>query len=117
MSQPIWIWPERSGSVNAYARFEATFHFSGGALFAGIAVTGEYALFINDSLAGFGQYPDWPACRTENIHEITRLAHPAKTASSCAYGTRASTARRPSPASRARAIAYGRGRSRCSQAI
>lgn len=76
MQQPIWIWPERSGSINAYARFEATFSLADGPVFAGIAVTGEYALLINDSLAGFGQYPDWPACRTENIHEITRFVHP-----------------------------------------
>ena len=57
--QPIWIWPEDSGSVNAYARFEGTFVCEKRETFAGVSTTGEYVLTINGALAGFGQYPDW----------------------------------------------------------
>ena len=69
--QPIWIWPEDSGSVNAYARFEGTFVCEKREAFAGVSTTGEYVLTINGALAGFGQYPDWQECRTENVHDLS----------------------------------------------
>ena len=78
MSQPIWIWPEEVGNVNAYAVFEGTIVDRGGKARAEISTTGEYALLINGKMAGFGQYPDWPEARTVNEHDITDCLHPGE---------------------------------------
>ncbi len=73
---PAWIWPENAPDTNAYVRFEDGFTLNAAEdVVARVSVSGEYALFINGALAGFGQYADWPERRAVNAHDITPFCH------------------------------------------
>ncbi len=66
-----WIWPENCETVNAYAWFEDAFDATGEQpIEVRISVSGEYVLFLNDEVAGFGQYSDWPESKTFNLHQL-----------------------------------------------
>lgn len=72
MSREKWIWPEGLGSDNAYALFRGTFVplSDEGKICASVSTSGEYVLYINSLIAGFGQFPSWGNSFCEDIHDI-----------------------------------------------
>ncbi len=69
-----WIWPENMAGENQYARFGDSFIISGEEpVLAEISVSGEYALYLNGTLAAFGQYSDWPEDKTVRTVDITEM--------------------------------------------
>lgn len=78
MKHGQWIWAPVDFEENQYVIFEAAFELEDTEnVFANISVSGEYALYINDQWAGFGQFGDWPKHKTFNTHDV---------ASSCVVG-------------------------------
>lgn len=71
-----WIWPSEAGRQNAYALFEAPFvPLKAAGIKACVSVSGDYALFINGRLAGFGQYSDWPDEKSIDTWDISQYCH------------------------------------------
>lgn len=67
-----WIWVDEPFEVNQYVCFEAEFFAENPVdIFADVSVSGEYALYINDMFAGFGQFGNWPGRMTYNEHDIS----------------------------------------------
>ncbi len=69
-----WIWPKNCGTTNAYAQFRDHFTVTSGAgILSNVSVSGEYVLWINGQMAGFGQYSDWHEVRSFNAHDVSLL--------------------------------------------
>jgi hypothetical protein len=70
-----WIWLAGSGgeknSVDEYGDFFDSLEYRGGSVSAAVSCDGNYALYINGMLAGFGQYADFPWCKVYDEIEIT----------------------------------------------
>lgn len=74
-----WIWADAPFEPNQYVRFEGEFVSDDSeAVIARICVSGEYVLYINGKTAGFGQFANWPSCRTFNEHDISAWCNPGK---------------------------------------
>lgn len=68
-----WIWCEDADDVNAYVNFYQPFYvpLSREAVKLYISAQGQYAVFINGQLSGFGQYADHPDHKIYQVHDIS----------------------------------------------
>lgn len=66
-----WIW--RGGEIKAdeYVVFFDKFNYEGGRVKADISVYGDYALYINGSLAAFGQYADYSSYKVYDSVDLS----------------------------------------------
>lgn len=65
-----WIWTEApTASVNAYVQFFT--EFTGRTALLRIAVSGNYAAYVNGHFAAFGQYTDYPEHKTYSETDIS----------------------------------------------
>ncbi len=74
----LWIWPAAAGSSpNQYVQFRQQFDLptvnSNASLH--ISIDTDYAVWINDQLAGFGQYDDYPECKTYDTLPVAQYLH------------------------------------------
>lgn len=73
-----WIWTAaQTEPVNAYAQFRTLFKSSGHALLR-VSVSGNYAAYVNGSLAAFGQYTDFPDHKTYSETDISEYCRPGE---------------------------------------
>ena len=68
-----WIWINDSPKCNEYAVFEEKFAFSGERTVFTVCAETDYVLFVNGSLAGFGQFPNYPNHKYYDELDITAL--------------------------------------------
>jgi hypothetical protein len=69
-----WIWSDKTAQeVNQYTEFRRELAFDGSNknLTAVISVDSDYELWINGNLVGSNQYPNWPAEKTYNSHDVS----------------------------------------------
>lgn len=59
MTNAQWIWINNDNNADEYAVFFESINYNGGGATLEISVGGDYAVYINDVLAEFGQYPDY----------------------------------------------------------
>lgn len=71
----IWIWENTQPKADEYADFTDSFFYSDGTVGLRISADSNYAVYINGSLAAFGQYGDLPHCKVADTHDITRFCH------------------------------------------
>ncbi len=55
-----WIWIDRDNLADAYADFEFNVDYRGKNAVLELSCDGNFAVYANGELAGFGQYPDFP---------------------------------------------------------
>lgn len=72
MQSAKWIWPEGCGTHNVCVCFEDDFQLDDarGAL-VHVSVSGDYVLYINGEMAGFGQYNDWPERKSFDTCDVS----------------------------------------------
>ncbi|MBR6767832.1 MAG: family 78 glycoside hydrolase catalytic domain, partial [Clostridia bacterium] len=72
MKNARWIWADVPSEVNQYVCFESEFELRDlNEVTARICTSGEYALYINGQMAGFGQFSSWPHKPVFNEHDIS----------------------------------------------
>ncbi len=69
-----WIWCPRAGEINAYADFPLCFEGGRGVRLR-IAASGNYAAYVNGSLAAFGQYPGYDDMQFYDEVNLSSLCH------------------------------------------
>ena len=60
MEKAKWIWRNREDNADEYVEFFDEFDCADGQAEISISCDSNYALYVNDELAGFGQYADYP---------------------------------------------------------
>lgn len=74
-----WIWCGEAERENAYVCFEQRFEAAeGGPAQARVSVDGQYALWINGQLAGWGWTAGYPDRRWMDVLEVAELLHPGE---------------------------------------
>ncbi|MBE6810902.1 MAG: hypothetical protein E7521_07610 [Ruminococcaceae bacterium] len=68
-----WIWINNSPKENEYAVFEEKFLFDGKKATFTVCAESDYVLYVNDRLAGFGQYAGYPNYKYYDELDITEL--------------------------------------------
>ena len=71
MTQAKWIWADTPVRADEYATFYDEFTYSSGLVKMDISVSGDYALYINGTLAAFEQYPDYKTYKVYDCLDIT----------------------------------------------
>ncbi len=71
MKQGKWIWLDTPVQSDEYGNFYDVFTYVGGKIFADISVAGDYALYVNDRLVGFGQYADYAKRKIYDTLDLT----------------------------------------------
>lgn len=71
MQKAEWIWRSKDYDADEYAVFYDAIHFSGEITAMDISVAGDYALYVNDHLISFGQYPDYRHYKIYDHLDIT----------------------------------------------
>ena len=71
MEKAKWIWADTPIRADEYVTFYDEFSYSCGVAKIDISIAGEYALYINDELVSFGQYPDYEHYKVYDSLEIT----------------------------------------------
>ena len=66
-----WIWLNNKNTPDSYVDFVDDFQKPKGKCFIRISCDSNYALWINDTLAGFSQYSDYPWHKFYNEHDLT----------------------------------------------
>lgn len=69
-----WIWHTETPSPDEYGEFYTTFDYHGGALRLHVSADSNYAVYVNGSLAAFGQYADFPYDKVYDTVDITKYA-------------------------------------------
>ena len=71
-----WIWIHSQDNADEYAEFFDDVLYSGGQAAIEISCDSNYALYINEKLAGFGQYADYPHYKVyDSINITSYLCH------------------------------------------
>ena len=70
LKKGIWIWENTQPKADEYADFTDSFLYEGGSVQLRISADSNYAVFVNEQLAGFGQYADFPHCKVADTHDI-----------------------------------------------
>ncbi len=69
-----WIWAQKEAEKDEYVEFFNTFSYDGeGSVTVNISADSNYTMWINGSLAGFGQYADYPTYKVGDRIDITSL--------------------------------------------
>ena len=68
-----WIWLSRDPQHNEYAVFEEKFNFDGQKATFTVCAEMDYILYVNGSLAAFGQFPSYPNNKYCDEIDITEL--------------------------------------------
>ena len=55
-----WIWLNNKDEQDVYGEFFDTLEYSGGKAILKISSDTKYAFYVDDKLAAFGQYADYP---------------------------------------------------------
>ena len=71
----IWIRGTENRGENIYMTVEEIYDtpVNGGCYRLFIAAHGDYAVFVNESLAAFGQFPDYEECKVYDTHDLTEF--------------------------------------------
>lgn len=79
-SDGIWIWENADPKKDEYADFSDGFSLENSAapLLLQISADSNYAVYVNGSLAAFGQYGDFPHWKVADTHDISRFCHPGE---------------------------------------
>ena len=72
MKQAKWIWIDREEKRDSYARFYQSFEAYGGEIMIELSCDSNYELYINGTLASFGQYADYPYDKVFDRIDITK---------------------------------------------
>ena len=72
-SHGIWIWENTHPRKDEYADFADRFVVSTESEPVSLEISADsnYAVYVNGSLAAFGQYSDFPHCKVVNTHDIS----------------------------------------------
>jgi len=73
----IWIWENRDPQRDEYADFTDSFSLAEGfgPVRLRISADSNYAVYVNGSLAAFGQYGDFPHWKVADTHDISAFCH------------------------------------------
>ncbi len=77
-SNAKWIWINDSPKPDEYAVFEEEFEFSNLQTIFSVCAETDYILYVNGSLAGFSQFPNYPDFKYCDELDITPLCHSGK---------------------------------------
>ena len=80
MDNPIWIWENTQAKKDEYADFQEWFTLGNtcSPVVLEISADSAYAVYLNGTLAAFGQYGDYPHRKVFSTHDITKFCHPGK---------------------------------------
>lgn len=73
-----WIWLDASDAPNCYMEAKIEFDYTGGSLALHISVEGQYVAFVNGERVPSTQYSDFPAAKSVQCPNVTRLVRPGK---------------------------------------
>ena len=73
-----WIWHSAGAKPDEYAEFYETVEYGGGSCVMNISADSNYALYVNGSLAAFGQYADFPYDKVYDARDITSFMRRGK---------------------------------------
>ena len=65
-----WIWPTKEASPDEYGEFYFPFTYSGGKCELLISADSNYAVYIGEKLAAFGQYADYPHDKVYDVIDV-----------------------------------------------
>ncbi len=74
MKNSKWIWAKNGGDPDEYADFISEFTYNGGKLTIEISADTDYAVYLNGTLAAFGQYPDYADFKIYDEIDISKFA-------------------------------------------
>lgn len=75
MKQAKWIWAHKEDHPDEYAHFYQKFTASEKPIRLDISCDGNYELYINGKLAGFGQYADYPHAKVFDRINVSSFCH------------------------------------------
>ena len=75
MKQAKWIWAHNEDHADEFVRFDQTFYSSGKSVAVEISCDSNYELYVNGTLAAFGQFSDYPYYKVFDRVDITRFCH------------------------------------------
>ena len=78
MNVAKWIWAHAEDYPDEYVRFYKDFCWSGKSISIDLSCDSNYELYVNGSLAGFGQYSDFPHQKTYDRIDITEFCRLGK---------------------------------------
>ena len=78
MLQATWIWPISTERADEYANFYDTFRYAGGEVKIAISADSDYVLYVNGSVAAFGQYRSFPSLRVYDEVDLTAFVRPGE---------------------------------------
>ncbi len=73
-----WIWTGPCPKNDEYGEFYSDFDYTGGELSLLISADSNYAVYMNGTLALFGQYADYPHDKVYDFADITKYAREGK---------------------------------------
>jgi hypothetical protein len=73
MKYAKWIWAHKEDNPDEYVRFYTDFCWNGKSISIDLSCDSNYELYINGTLAGFGQYSDLPTQKTYDRIDITEF--------------------------------------------
>ena len=74
-----WIWTDNNPDViNAYAEFYQEFDYTGEDTILNISAADKYAVWVNDTFAGCGQYDDCSSYKIYDTIDISNYCKPGK---------------------------------------
>ena len=74
----IWIWENSQAQYDEFADFRTDFTWETAAAPAALRISADtnYAVYVNGTLAAFGQYADFPHCKVADTHDLTAFCRP-----------------------------------------
>ena len=73
-----WIWCAPTAAPDEYAEFVEEVDFHGKSLILNISADSNYAVYVNGSLAAFGQYADFPYDKVYDPRDLSAYARQGK---------------------------------------
>ena len=67
-----WIWIDKNAECDEHAEFIDEVYFDGSGAEMYISADSDYAVYVNGSLAAFGQYPDFPYMKVYDRLDLSR---------------------------------------------
>lgn len=78
MDRAKWIWRQGEYGADEYAEFYDTINYSTGKIILKISCDSNYAVYIDEKLAAFGQYADYPWYKIYDTIDLTEKTKPGK---------------------------------------
>jgi len=73
-----WIWSRENPGADEYAEFYSCFRYDGGEALLSVSADSNYAVYINGTLAAFGQYADYPYDKIYDTADIRSFCKKGK---------------------------------------